>query len=315
MGRWSRLRKIIMMMETKKTLNDLIGEGYAYPDYVDPATQELITAWFGIRQTIPNFKYFFERSLALHYPYYQQLLRVDPTSAQYDWFVENYQEKQTLIKDISTTTNTGEVVDNGNTSVNNTNTHSGSNDNDLTHTETGSADTTDSTSTATSARTNEVQRSNPMSAEYTAANLEPTELLSAGTTGAIATVTNQGGEMVNPKIYNPTGSAQGSNRQLSNTANKNNQTTSSNIRDVTHATDSATDTLTGKTTNTNTQNTTQSGSVDRDNQIREISTGRTQSLSELINSVKATIQSSMSWIWLYHELDKCFVGVFDLEDY
>lgn len=89
----------------KKKFDDLLNEGYEYPEYIDEVTAELISDWFRCRYVLTeNFYIFFNRSLALNYPYYVELLRVDPVTSKFDWFVEEYLEKETTDK----TTNEGE---------------------------------------------------------------------------------------------------------------------------------------------------------------------------------------------------------------
>lgn len=84
----------------RKTLNQLISDGvYTIPSYIDPATASLITQWFGDRETIKNFPVFFNRELGLSYPYYKQMLRIDCTVAEYDWFVTQYREHENILNE------------------------------------------------------------------------------------------------------------------------------------------------------------------------------------------------------------------------
>ena len=107
----------MMMNETYVTFSDYRENGYNMPDSIDYATQQLIDDWFGARYVLnKNFVRFFERALNLHYPYYQQLLRIDPSVSQYDWFVERYLERE-LSKAI-TENGTSNKTDNATTTTN-----------------------------------------------------------------------------------------------------------------------------------------------------------------------------------------------------
>lgn len=84
------------------TFEDYINGDYnfVWPDIVsnDTVVQNVISDWFGLR-IVPDtekFQRFFNRKLEECYPYYQQLLRIDPTISNFDWLVENYLERQTV---------------------------------------------------------------------------------------------------------------------------------------------------------------------------------------------------------------------------
>lgn len=68
-----------------------------YPEQIDDALQGTIFDWFQYRNVVDNNKFpsFFKRILNRDYDRYTQLLRVQPGIAEYDWFVENYLERQT----------------------------------------------------------------------------------------------------------------------------------------------------------------------------------------------------------------------------
>lgn len=100
-----------------KTFGELLEEGFEYPEYIDEVTAEMISDWFRCRYvTTNNFYLFFNRSLALNYPYYRELLRVDPVISKFDWFVEEYLEKETTDKIQNTGENVSSVEGSSNTS-------------------------------------------------------------------------------------------------------------------------------------------------------------------------------------------------------
>lgn len=81
-------------MAKNKTFLEWLSEGHHIPDYVDEATASLINDWFCLRRIKNHFEIFFDRALHLAYPYYMQLLRIDPTKSSFDWFVQDYLERQ-----------------------------------------------------------------------------------------------------------------------------------------------------------------------------------------------------------------------------
>lgn len=82
-------------MAQMMTFRQRLEAGYKIPEVVDGATQTLIKDWFGLRYTPDNFEIYFDRACKLYYPYYMQLLRLDATVTDYDWFVSHYLERQT----------------------------------------------------------------------------------------------------------------------------------------------------------------------------------------------------------------------------
>lgn len=76
----------------------------AEQEVLDTATRANIEAWFQLRQIVPHFDVFFQRALNTAYPYYVELLRVDPSVSSFDWLVDNYVERQTASTDDTTRT-------------------------------------------------------------------------------------------------------------------------------------------------------------------------------------------------------------------
>ena len=267
------------------TFNDLLADGYRKPDTVDELTWEMLADWFGERRIIPNFDKYFKRALKLHFPYYRELLRLDPTVAKYDWFVENYQERfsedKAAIKSAtsgSTTHNEGEVMK--------------SKDENVTH---GSSNSTDVNKSSEQNRGIGQARNNPDSAMYQwgdttdYANYAPTvdgESVPAGIGNGIA----------NPHITNP--SATTDQLTLGNGVSKG--TNNASYSDSREGSLNRETNRSGSATNSNEQN------VNSENVKAEILSGRNNKLSEMIDEARATIIQSESWEWFYKQIDKCF---------
>lgn len=98
-----------------KTFQELIdNQSYVFPEYVDEATQKLLTAKFSIRKCPKNFERLFNLDLDVYWEQYIELLRVDPRNVKIDWMVQNYLERQ-LFEQSSENT---EGVKNSNGAVN-----------------------------------------------------------------------------------------------------------------------------------------------------------------------------------------------------
>lgn len=294
------------MAQTIILLNEYIDQGYSLPAVLDDATKSLVVDWFGDRALVKEtFDKYFERSCNAHYPYYKQMLRIDPTISQYDWFVDNYLERQTTGKDSSTATTTGTNSRTGSSTNESTTEGSGTNSSttDSSNTNSNTNHVQDITAGATAA--DHQERSQPMSSSYTA--LQGDSTMSAGT----LVINDLTSGMAAPDILNPSGSAQDRNRSTG----AEDSTTTDSGSDTGHSTtsgshsDKSTTSGSGTTNESETVNNTVSN--DRDNTTQEIATGRNEDLPTLIDKARATISRSMAWFWLYHELDKCFLCVFD----
>lgn len=78
------------------TFNDIINAGYTYPASVPDDLQAVILSWYKNRY-VANDDYFsdwFTRILEKDMPRYNQLLRIEPGYAEYDWAVTTYRERQ-----------------------------------------------------------------------------------------------------------------------------------------------------------------------------------------------------------------------------
>ena len=81
-----------------------------YPTQIDEGLKETIFDWFQFRNVVDDNKFpvFFRRTLNDYYDTYNQLLRVEPGVAQYDWLVESYLERQVVVNATKTETLTSE---------------------------------------------------------------------------------------------------------------------------------------------------------------------------------------------------------------
>lgn len=267
------------------TFNDLLADGYRKPDTVDELTWELIKDWFGERRIIPRFDFFFKRALRLHFPYYRELMRLDPTVARYDWFVENYKEKYSEDKAAMESIINGGTTREGSETAESTDQRNGG----------GSSNGTTINKESGQERAIGQSRNNPMSAMY---YYEDTNEFSGykPTVDGISVEGNLGGGIANTHVVNPSATADQYNRN--NSVNKG----TSNDEYSSHDNGSASRSGSHSETVSNTG----SQKVNSDNVRAEIISGRNNKLSEMIDEARATIIKSESWEWFYRQLDKCF---------
>lgn len=85
-------------MSNLKTFQQILDEGYQFPLTIDTATQQTITEWFQFRKVADNDQFiaWFNRQLTLNYPYYRQLLRIDPSTSSFDWLIMQYSEHESI---------------------------------------------------------------------------------------------------------------------------------------------------------------------------------------------------------------------------
>lgn len=114
-----------------------------YPQTVDKALQQTIFDWFQYRSVCDNerFNTYFNRVLNRDIGRYNELLRIQPGVAQYDWLVEEYLESE----------RTHEGSNSGNTSNNSTTTNV---TNNVTNTSSSNTDTTNAKGSETGASSN-----------------------------------------------------------------------------------------------------------------------------------------------------------------
>lgn len=278
-----------------QTFQQILNNGYTFPTDIDEPTQELIKEWFQYRQVADNNKFipWFNRSLNLNYPYYRQLLRIDPTVSDYDWLIENYKEslynseKTGKSKGSDLQTNKQDITGTSdiNTSVNSETT--------------GESNTKDNTQGFN--RDSSLSRVAPMSQEYTVEEITArnSENISVGG----ETITGYATGFPNLNIQNPT--------TTGDTLNKNgtvsqNQNTESSMTKNTSATSSS-DNRTTTNNNTSSKQTEETESL----QNTSIESGRNVNIAELLQKAKSFILSSKAWDFLYKELDKTFLQVYE----
>lgn len=330
------------------TFKALIDHGYVFPSIIDEATQQLVTDWFYDRkiateddgdESIAKWKRFFERQLLQKYPYYQQLLRIDSTNSEYDWLIQNYNESQkNSINSVSFTNTTNESDTTSNESTTNTegvrthndsttNEHESATTNKNKNQTTNTGDTITQNDSAQAGRAYVQGRTNPMSASYDTAEMAgDTVDLIVGTDAAYEleiTSEEYGAGIALPNISNPTTSTDNVNRQHTVSVNKD------TLNTVTIATDDGTISGSGKSTtassgqdgNNSTVTATAAGNTNKEktdinkgstNELeRAIDSGRTTAIAILLAGAKDFIMSTNAWVYLYKELDKCFMVCYD----
>lgn len=281
-----------------QTFQQMIDNGYTFPEEIDQLTQELIIEWFMFREISSNnrFVVWFNRSLSLNYKYYRQLMRIDPTVSEFDWLIENYVEKQNTIQSTNVNDRKEENTTQNDRVHNSTNNGSFENNNTNTGT-TGSKN-------EGYERNNGFSRVAPMSQEYD--TLQMTERDGEKISVGENTISNFANAIPYPRISNPTSSQD----TLTKHGNIDEQKTSStdNANGTTTNTENATTGTTGsyKGSSNNTNKT--------DSVFREILSGRNVPLAELLNISRNYILNSKAWNYLYKELDKCFMLVYESEE-
>lgn len=283
------------MMETvTKKFKDILDSGdYTYPANVDAATQALITEWFQLRHVCSdvNFKTYMNRKLGISYPYYRQLLRIDSTTSDFDWLIENYNESQTVGKTSDSTITDGIVSDDSRIIYDSMT--SGTHTDYATDSTHGMSEGVD--------RNKGFNRTAPMSVEYTSVDMNDTQGLITNGTETIS----YGGDMANPSIQNPTSATDtliitGNVDKTSGTSDSSGSTSSSH---------------------TGNDSTTRSGTNHSEvghnsgNLVQNISSGRTQSIADILDKSRRYILSSRAWDYLYRQLDTCFMCVYNEDEY
>jgi hypothetical protein len=305
-------------MEKTKTLQEIIDAGYEFPTSIDELTQELITVWFGLRRVCNNalFKRYFDRQLNLSYPYYRQLMRIDPTISDFDWLIENYYEnksnsnKQNENKHEKTgaTTNSGTTTTGGTTTTTTTGTAEGS--------ATTSTNNSDAQTNVTGGytRAEGFSRANPMSAEYDANDLNNSaDSIAVGT----ITITGFHGNMAKPKITNPTASTDELSTDKHASDTKGTSTGESTSTDSNTHTDKTTGTIDNTVKNDFSVgvNETDTNSNTETAEETHISSGRNTDIATLIDRARGAIINSRAWDYLYRNLNLCFMQVYEEEDF
>lgn len=277
------------------TFKQILNNGYTFPDTIDTATQELIKEWFQFRKVADNNKFvvWFNRSLNLNYPYYRQLLRIDPTISDYDWLIENYKEslynseKTGKTRGTDTQTSKQDII-----GTNDINTRGNLES-------TGESNTKDKTQGFN--RDSSLSRIAPMSQEYTTADITArnSENISVGG----ETITGFASGFPNVNIQNPTST--GDTLSKNGTISQNQNTETSNTKNTSVTTSSDNRTTIGN--NSISKSTEDTESV----QNTAIESGRNVNIADLLEKAKSFILSSKAWDFLYKELDKTFMQVYE----
>lgn len=278
-----------------QTFQQILNNGYTFPTDIDKPTQELIKEWFQYRQVADNNKFipWFNRSLNLNYPYYRQLLRIDPTVSNYDWLIENYKEslynseKTGKSKGSDLQTNKQDITGTSdiNTSVNSETT--------------GESNTKDNIQGFN--RDSSLSRVAPMSQEYTVEEITArnSENISVGG----ETITGYATGFPNLNIQNPTTTGDTLNKHGTVSQNQNTESSTTKNTSVTSSSDNRTTT----NNNTSSKQTEETESL----QNTSIESGRNVNIAELLEKAKSFILSSKAWDFLYKELDKTFLQVYE----
>lgn len=286
------------MGETMTFQTWLTTTKFEYPLAIDNATEDLIYQYFKLRRCKGDepFKLWFVRTLSMHYPYYQELLRVDPTVSKYDWFVEYYSENQSVGKTTCANTESGNAV----------RTNNGSSESSTISTGTSHSDdeTTSDSLTGGFARGGALSKANPMSASYTAEEMKAHA--SDSMTIGDNKLSGYGKNFPNMDIKNPT------------TASDTLTTNETAVNDKSSATGNTSHAEQGNTTSKHsaqdTTNTASERNATNDSLTQSVTSGRNQLPSDVIMKAKAAIASTTAWDYLYSKLDKCFLSCYDYDD-
>lgn len=318
---------------------------------IPTATRALIEDWFNARRVLNyNFPEFLQREINLNYPYYIELLRIDPSVSDFDWFVDNYNEREIIrsgndtdtTDTTDTTTRKGREVFTKTGAINRT--RSGNEVEAIagTETDTQSGTEKDTTKNATAAQSMDRQtaftRQSPMSAEYSTSGSVGETALTVGAAGEVYTIGTPSDSYNRPNILNPTGTSDGmtesasvnegatettheyTDRKTTREYNgRTNTRTYNNVTDAESYTDYKEERIQGDGAGAEipTEETKHGGTVTHghDTTDHEISTGRNQNPANLLDAARAYIMKSRAWLWFYDKLNDCFLNVYEVEDY
>ena len=337
-----------------KTFQEMIDNGeYTFPEVVDEATQGLLEDFFGLRIPTKHFERFFDRDLNLIYPYYTEMLRIDPTSIEVDWFVQNYLEREVkgFHNESATSDGNGSSVQTGsNVNIGYSNgQHTGNKYGNNAHVINGTQSGNDNVSTSgttkrdydgqdatsTSDRNMKHVRNQPMSASYSTEDLDRLNNKKVQVKGGGGTyeVTANSAEIAYPRIKNPSASEDGvlfhtgvgHNENHSTDTNTEAQTSvhSSSDNKVDNSTYNDNDTATDIVNSSNTQTsngTTQNlqhtqNSTEGNNTQREISSGRSTYPADVIENARRVIASTSAYKYLIKSLDRNFKQCYNIDEY
>lgn len=99
-----------------KTYAEVIEEGVIeFSDRISETLQQALYDWFQYREVCDDEKFpvFFTRLLNRDYDQYEQILRIEPGVANYDWLVQEYRELQNYVNGQIEKNGSSEVVNSG----------------------------------------------------------------------------------------------------------------------------------------------------------------------------------------------------------
>lgn len=327
-----------------KTFQEIINEGYTYPSVVDETTQCIITSFFCYREISSNKKFvtWFNRELLLNYPYYLQQLRIDPSVSDYDWFVENYMERE--LKHTGSNDSTSTAIIKGddknirifNNKITNNRTPNLTNEIITSYgakhheifDDTTAIDTTDNNQGFS--RAGALSRVSPMSASYTADEMKAndSDKINVGK----QSLSGYAKGFPDMNIKNPTQASDAltTDGRLAAGTNITNRKTNSADGNVqwSEGTDKVANTMKGIDENitlsesitpetvTITKNDKNIATSEGSNNAndRERYSGRNHLPADVIKGATTCIKQSVSFNWLRGQLDKCFMQVYDYDE-
>lgn len=299
-------------MTTQMTLNDCVDLGYDKSSLCDEATWTAIVEWFGLRRVQPNFDRYFSRALKLHYPHYLELVRIEPSVAEYDWFVENYKEQQSTLEGSKQKTIAGEksITKSGTNGGTVTVTGTDGNTRTLNTTDTDSTSGTDghtgsnSSNSADVERTTDAMRAAPMSGSLSGSRSGSAGSSSKSMTWSDITNPTQTEDNLHDSTHNESGSDSYSDTHSSSSEGHQTGT----ITDSGSKSQQTTNALTHSETVAGTEE----GTITDNNEsvARTVLKGRDKGIAELLVAARDAIVDTESFEWLCSKLDTCFMQAF-----
>ena len=299
-------------MTTETTFQELINDGYDRSSLCDAATWQSLVEWFGLRRVQPNFDRFFSRALKIHYGHYRELLRIEPSIAQYDWFVENYKEQQSTYEAENEKTTSNEIsgtktgLKGGTVTIAGTdgNTRTLNTQDDTTQSGTNGHSGTSSNNMDSVSRTTDATRNQPMSQSFIGSRTA-----SAG----LNTKSMAWGDITNPTTsednLSDTSEVGGTSDSYTDTNSETGRKTQTGT-----VTDAGTrsSTTTNNLTNSETDSKTEEGSVSDNSQsvTRTVLKGRDKGISELLREASDVIKDTESFLWFTEQLETCFMSCY-----
>lgn len=296
-------------LTTEMTFDELVNAGYDKTELCDSVTWASIVEWFGLRRVQPNFDRYFSRAIKMYYPKYLELLRVEPGSAEYDWFVENYKEQwsrltaqsEKVISGEKSVTKTG--LDGGSVTVSSTDGNTRTLNTRDVDTSTGTDGHTgsNSSSSADVERETDAGRVAPMSGSFSGSR----SATAGGSSKSMAwnDITNP--TQAEDKLRDSARNESGSDSYSDTHSNSDDSQHTGTITDSASGSRQTTNNLTHSETSTNNED----GTITNDNNsITElILKGRDKGVAELLDAATAVIVKTNAFDWFRKQLDGCFM--------